>query len=167
MTRIRTSGEQWTHTRAHTFGVDTSALQKREDHANSIFAPWWNDHTEERERERERERRELACVPIWPRCLNCHICYSIIGSLDGPVRKWSPLLRLYVCTRVHILYTVQSISGKSHNISPRRMRREAEWRDGKERKLSLNSQTLRSQQFLYRAYNARYSYDSCDRCWYE
>lgn len=70
-----------------------------------------------------------------------------LRRMDGPARKWSPLLRLYVCTRIHILYTIQPISGKSHNIPPRRMRREAERRNGKERKLSLNSQTLRSQQF--------------------
>lgn len=35
-----------THGRA-TLGADTSALQKRDDHANSIFAPWWNDRGEE------------------------------------------------------------------------------------------------------------------------
>lgn len=34
-------------THRHILGADTSALQKRDDHANSIFAPWWNDHGEE------------------------------------------------------------------------------------------------------------------------
>lgn len=67
--RTTTHTRAHTHTYTYTLGADTSALQKRDDHANSIFAPWWNDHA---------EVEGTACVPIWPRCLNCHMRYSII-----------------------------------------------------------------------------------------
>lgn len=95
MTRVRTSGDR-RHTRAHIFGEDTSALQKREDHANSIFAPWWNDHTEE---EGIRVCAYLTQMLKLSYALQYHR-ELIVRRIDGPTRKRSPILRLCVCTRI-------------------------------------------------------------------